>query len=713
MPLKSPKTSPNSPVYQGQKTPVADPLGEAGHDLDPAKFVSFPNSPFQLYQPFPPAGDQPAAIDALVAGIEDGLTFQTLLGVTGSGKTFTMANVIARTGRPAIVFAPNKTLAAQLYSEFREFFPKNAVEYFVSYYDYYQPEAYVPQRDLFIEKDSSINEHIEQMRLSATKSLLERRDVIIVATVSAIYGIGNPGDYHSMVMTLRPGDKMSQRDILMRLIAMQYERNETDFKRGVFRVRGDTIDIFPAEHNELAVRVELFDDVIESLQFFDPLTGRVRQKIPRFTVYPSSHYVTPRDTVLKAIETIKAELRIRLDEFIKEGKLVEAQRLEQRTRFDLEMLNELGFCKGIENYSRHLSGAMPGEAPPTLVDYLPNDALMFLDESHVLIGQLSAMYNGDKSRKHTLVEFGFRLPSAMDNRPLKFAEFETKMRQTIFVSATPADYEDAHTGQVVEQVARPTGLVDPEIEVLPASSQVDDLLSQIHERVKEGERVLVTVLTKRMAEQLTDYLSDNGVKVRYVHSDIDTVERVEILRDLRLGVFDVLVGINLLREGLDIPEVSLVAILDADKEGFLRSERSLIQTIGRAARNVRGKAILYADRITDSMRRAMGETERRRSKQIAFNKANRIEPRGVQKRIKDIIDGVYDVKEKRSELQVEQERARYEDMSERQLAAEIKLLEKQMNSEAKNLEFEKAAATRDRLTKVKEMAFGARSRDAV
>ncbi len=713
MPPKLPKTSPISPVVLDQKTPVADPLGEAGHDLDPSKFFTFPDSPFQLYQPFPPAGDQPAAIDALVAGIEDGLTFQTLLGVTGSGKTFTMANVIARMGRPAIIFAPNKTLAAQLYSEFREFFPKNAVEYFVSYYDYYQPEAYVPQRDLFIEKDSSINEHIEQMRLSATKSLLERRDVIIVATVSAIYGIGNPGDYHSMVMTLRPGDKMSQRDILMRLIAMQYDRNETDFKRGVFRVRGDTIDIFPAEHNELAVRVELFDDEIESLQFFDPLTGKIRQKIPRFTVYPSSHYVTPRDTVLKAIETIKSELRIRLDEFVKDGKLVEAQRLEQRTRFDLEMLNELGFCKGIENYSRHLSGAMPGEAPPTLVDYLPNDALMFLDESHVLIGQLNAMYNGDKSRKHTLVEFGFRLPSAMDNRPLKFTEFETKMRQTIFVSATPADYENTHTGQVVEQVARPTGLVDPEIEVLPASTQVDDLLSQIHERVKVGERVLVTVLTKRMAEQLTDYLSDNGVKVRYVHSDIDTVERVEILRDLRLGVFDVLVGINLLREGLDIPEVSLVAILDADKEGFLRSERSLIQTIGRAARNVRGKAILYADRITDSMKRAMGETERRRTKQIAFNKANGIEPRGVQKRIKDIIDGVYDVKEKRSEMQVEQERARYEDMSEKQLATEIKLLEKQMNSEAKNLEFEKAAATRDRLTKVKEMAFGARSRDAI
>ncbi len=713
MPPKLPKSSSNSKVAESKKSPAADPLGEVGHDLDPAKFVSFPDSPFQLYQPFPPAGDQPAAIDALVAGIEDGLTFQTLLGVTGSGKTFTMANVIARTGRPAIIFAPNKTLAAQLYSEFREFFPKNAVDYFVSYYDYYQPEAYVPTRDLFIEKDSSINEHIEQMRLSATKSLLERRDVIIVATVSAIYGIGNPGDYHSMVMTLRPGDKMSQRDILMRLIAMQYDRNEMDFKRGVFRVRGDTIDIFPAEHNELAVRVELFDDVIESLQFFDPLTGKIRQKIPRFTVYPSSHYVTPRDTVLKAIETIKAELRIRLDEFVKDGKLVEAQRLEQRTRFDLEMLNELGFCKGIENYSRHLSGAMPGEAPPTLVDYLPNDALMFLDESHVLIGQLNAMYNGDKSRKHTLVEFGFRLPSAMDNRPLKFTEFETKMRQTVFVSATPADYENTHTGQVVEQVARPTGLVDPEIEVLPASSQVDDLLSQIHERVKVHERVLVTVLTKRMAEQLTDYLTDNGVKVRYVHSDIDTVERVEILRDLRLGVFDVLVGINLLREGLDIPEVSLVAILDADKEGFLRSERSLIQTIGRAARNVKGKAILYADRITDSMKRAMGETERRRTKQVAFNKANGIEPRGVQKRIKDIIDGVYDVKEKRSEMQVEQERARYEDMSEKDLAGEIKRLEKQMNSEAKNLEFEKAAATRDRLTKVKEMAFGARSRDAI
>ena len=679
--------------------------------LDELKFVRFPNSPYQLYQPFPPAGDQPAAIDALCEGIENGLSFQTLLGVTGSGKTFTMANVIARMGRPAIIFAPNKTLAAQLYSEFREFFPRNAVEYFVSYYDYYQPEAYVPQRDLFIEKDSSINEHIEQMRLSATKSLLERRDVVIVATVSAIYGIGNPGDYHSMVLTLRPGDKLSQRDVVTRLISMQYERNEMDFHRGIFRVRGDTIDIFPAEHNELAIRLELFDDEVESLHFFDPLTGKIKQKLPRFTVYPSSHYVTPRETILRAIETIKTELRERLDEFVKDNKLVEAQRLEQRTRFDLEMLSELGFCKGIENYSRHLSGAKPGEAPPTLVDYLPPDALMFLDESHVLIGQLNGMYNGDRSRKHTLVEYGFRLPSAMDNRPLKFPEFETKMRQAIFVSATPADYENQKTGQVVEQLVRPTGLVDPAIEVLPASSQVDDLLNQIHERVKVGERILVTVLTKRMAEQLTEYLSDNGIKVRYVHSDIDTVERVEIIRDLRLGVFDVLVGINLLREGLDIPEVSLVAILDADKEGFLRAERSLIQTIGRAARNVNGKAILYADKITDSMRRAMGETERRRAKQIAFNLEHGIEPKGVVKRIKDIIDGVYDVQEKRSELQVAQNRAHYESLSEKELSKEISRLEKQMMAEAKNLEFERAAATRDQIAKIKELAFGAFSKD--
>jgi excinuclease ABC subunit B len=678
-----------------------------------SQFIRFTDSPYQLYQPFPPAGDQPAAIDQLCAGIEDGLSFQTLLGVTGSGKTFTMANVIARMGRPAIVFAPNKTLAAQLYSEFREFFPRNAVEYFVSYYDYYQPEAYVPTRDLFIEKDSSINEHIEQMRLSATKSLLERRDVVIVATVSAIYGIGNPGDYHSMVLTLRPGDKLTQRDIVTRLISMQYERNELDFQRGIFRVRGDTIDIFPAEHNELAIRVELFDDQVESLHFFDPLTGKIKQKLPRFTVYPSSHYVTPRETILRAIETIKVELRERLDEFVKDTKLVEAQRLEQRTRFDLEMLSELGFCKGIENYSRHLSGAKPGDAPPTLVDYLPPDALMFLDESHVLIGQLNGMYNGDRARKHTLVEYGFRLPSAMDNRPLKFPEFETKMRQAVFVSATPADYENQKTGQVVEQLVRPTGLVDPAIEVLPASTQVDDLLNQIHERVKVRERVLVTVLTKRMAEQLTEYLSDNGVKVRYVHSDIDTVERVEIIRDLRLGVFDVLVGINLLREGLDIPEVSLVAILDADKEGFLRAERSLIQTIGRAARNVNGKAILYADRMTNSMQRAMGETDRRRTKQIAFNLEHGIEPKGVTKRIKDIIDGVYDVQEKRSELQVAQNRAHYESMSEKELAKEIGRLEKQMMAEAKNLEFERAAATRDQIAKIKELAFGALAKDFI
>ena len=687
--------------------------GKQDPPLIESQFVRFPDSPYQLYQPFPPAGDQPAAIDQLCAGIDDGLSFQTLLGVTGSGKTFTMANVIARMGRPAIVFAPNKTLAAQLYSEFREFFPRNAVEYFVSYYDYYQPEAYVPTRDLFIEKDSSINEHIEQMRLSATKSLLERRDVVIVATVSAIYGIGNPGDYHSMVLTLRPGDKLTQRDVVTRLISMQYERNELDFHRGIFRVRGDTIDIFPAEHNELAIRVELFDDQVESLHFFDPLTGKIKQKLPRFTVYPSSHYVTPRETILRAIETIKIELRERLDEFVKGSKLVEAQRLEQRTRFDLEMLSELGFCKGIENYSRHLSGAKPGEAPPTLVDYLPPDALMFLDESHVLIGQLNGMYNGDRSRKHTLVEYGFRLPSAMDNRPLKFPEFETKMRQAIFVSATPADYENQKTGQVVEQLVRPTGLVDPAIEVLPASTQVDDLLNQIHERVKVSERVLVTVLTKRMAEQLTEYLSDSGVKVRYVHSDIDTVERVEIIRDLRLGVFDVLVGINLLREGLDIPEVSLVAILDADKEGFLRAERSLIQTIGRAARNVNGKAILYADRITDSMKRAMGETERRRTKQVAFNLEHGIEPKGVRKRIKDIIDGVYDVQEKRGEMQVAQNRAHYESMSEKELAKEIGRLEKQMMAEAKNLEFEKAAATRDQIAKIKELAFGALAKDSL
>jgi len=687
-----------------QTDPTAPEAGE---------FVTFPDSPFQLFQPFAPAGDQPAAIGLLVEGINDGLTFQTLLGVTGSGKTFTMANVIARTGRPAIVFAPNKTLAAQLYSEFREFFPRNAVEYFVSYYDYYQPEAYVPQRDLFIEKDSAINEHIEQMRLSATKSLLERRDVIIVASVSAIYGIGNPSDYHKMVMTLRVGDKMSQRDVIAQLIRMQYKRNEIEFGRGSFRVRGDTIDIFPAEHSELALRIELFDDEVETLQLLDPLTGRVRQKIPRFTVYPSSHYVTPRERVVDAIATIKEELRSRLDEFVKNGKLVEAQRLEQRTRFDLEMLQEVGHCKGIENYTRHLSGAEPGQPPSTLVDYLAKDALMFLDESHVLIGQFGGMYNGDRARKTTLVEYGFRLPSALDNRPLKFEEFERKMRQAVFVSATPAAWEKEHTGQVVEQVVRPTGLVDPEVEVRRASTQVDDVLQEIRIRVDLNERVLITTLTKRMAEQLTEYLSDNGVKVRYLHSDVDTVERVEILRDLRLGIFDVLVGINLLREGLDLPEVSLVAILDADKEGFLRSERSLIQTIGRAARHINGRAILYAEKITDSMKAAIDETERRRHKQIAHNLAQGITPKSVVKRIRDMIDGVVSDKAAKDELQAAKAAAEVEGMSEKDLGKRIKLLETQMLEHARNLDFEKAARLRDQLALLREQAFGASVADVV
>jgi excinuclease ABC subunit B len=688
-------------------------LSQVTTTIDESKIVTFPDSPYRLYQPFPPAGDQPQAINKLVEGIEDGLSYQTLLGVTGSGKTFTMANTIARLGRPAIVFAPNKTLAAQLYSEFREFFPHNAVEYFVSYYDYYQPEAYVPQRDLFIEKDSSINEHIEQMRLSCTKSLMERRDVVIVATVSAIYGIGNPTEYHQMILTLRSKDKVSQRDVIARLIQMQYTRNEVDFGRGTFRVRGDTIDVFPAEHAELAVRIEMFDDEIDSLQLFDPLTGRVRQKIPRFTVYPGSHYVTPRSTVLRAIESIKEELRERLEWFRKENKLIEEQRLEQRTRFDLEMMQEIGFTKGIENYSRHLSGAKPGEPPPTLVDYLPQDAVMFLDESHVLLGQLNGMYNGDRARKTNLVDYGFRLPSALDNRPLRFEEFENKMRQTIFVSATPAEYENTHSGQVVEQVVRPTGLVDPAIAVRPASTQVDDLMSEITERVKKDERVLVTTLTKRMAEQLTEFLSDNGVKVRYLHSDIDTVERVEIIRDLRLGTFDVLVGINLLREGLDIPEVSLVAILDADKEGFLRSERSLIQTIGRAARNLNGMAILYGDKVTDSMRRAIDETDRRRAKQIAFNKVNKITPKGIKKDIRELIDGVYNPHEAKEELRVAQEHANYEAMSEKQVSKEIKRLEKLMVEHAKNLEFEKAAQVRDQLHTLKEQLFGAPGADNV
>ena len=688
-------------------------LSQVENTLDESRVVTFPDSPFRLHQPFEPAGDQPAAIDKLIEGINDGLSFQTLLGVTGSGKTFTMANVIARMGRPAIVFAPNKTLAAQLYSEFRDFFPQNAIEYFVSYYDYYQPEAYVPQRDLFIEKDSAINEHIEQMRLSCTKSLMERRDVIIVATVSAIYGIGNPSEYHQMVLTLRTKDKLSQRDVIARLIQMQYSRNDIDFGRGTFRVRGDTLDIFPAEHAELAVRVELFDDEVDSIQLFDPLTGRVRQKIPRFTVYPGSHYVTPRATVLRAIETIKEELRDRLDFFRKENKLIEEQRIEQRTRFDLEMMQEIGFTKGIENYSRHLSGAKPGEPPPTLVDYLPEDALMFLDESHVLLGQLNGMYNGDRARKTNLVDYGFRLPSALDNRPLRFDEFESKMRQVVFVSATPADYEKNHAGQVVEQVVRPTGLVDPMIDVRPATTQVDDLMQEITKRVNVNERVLVTTLTKRMSEQLTEFLSDNGVKVRYLHSDIDTVERAEILRDLRLGTFDVLVGINLLREGLDIPEVSLVAILDADKEGFLRSERSLIQTIGRAARNLHGTAILYADRITDSMKRAMDETERRRNKQLAFNKANNITPIGVKKQIRELIDGVYKVDEARAELMAAQEQAKYESMSEKQISKEIKRLEKLMFDHSKNLEFEKAAQVRDQLYLLKEQLFGAPGSDNI
>jgi excinuclease ABC subunit B len=679
----------------------------------PGHFVSFPGSPFELFMPYEPAGDQPTAIAQLVEGLNDGEVFQTLLGVTGSGKTFTMANVIAQMGRPAIVFAPNKTLAAQLYSEFREFFPKNAVEYFVSYYDYYQPEAYVPQRDLFIEKDSAINEHIEQMRLSATKSVLERRDTIIVATVSAIYGIGAPEDYTQMRFIARLGDKLGQRDVIARLIRMQYSRNDQDFARGTFRVRGDVIDVFPAEHSELAIRIELFDDEIESLQLFDPLTGRIRQKIPRFVIYPKSHYVTPRDKVMIAVETIKLELVERVKQFISEGKLVEAQRIEQRTRFDLEMLGEIGHCKGIENYTRHLSGAPPGSAPSTLCDYMPKDSLMFLDESHVMIGQLNAMYNGDRARKTTLVEYGFRLPSALDNRPLKFEEFEGKMRQAVFVSATPAAYEQAHAGRVVEQVVRPTGLVDPQVEVRPATHQVDDVLQEIRIRVEKSERVLITTLTKRMAEQLTDYLTDNGVKVRYLHSDVETVERVEILRDLRLGAFDVLVGINLLREGIDIPEVSLVAILDADKEGFLRSERSLIQTIGRSARNLNGRAILYADRITDSMKRAIDETERRRNKQIAFNIENNITPRSVVKRIKDLIDGVYSEKSGKEAEKFEMQKAMVEDMSEKDVAREIKRLEKLMIEHAKNLEFEKAARVRDQLSQIKAQAFGAAGKDNV
>jgi excinuclease ABC subunit B len=676
-------------------------------------FATFPNSKYQLHQPFQPAGDQPAAIEKLISGIDAGMQFQTLLGVTGSGKTYTMANVIARLGRPAIVMAPNKTLAAQLYSEFREFFPNNSVEYFVSYYDYYQPEAYVPSRDLFIEKDSSINEHIEQMRLSATKALLEREDSIIVASVSAIYGIGDPVDYHSMVLHLKQGDKLSQKDAILRLIGMQYDRNDFDFSRGNFRVRGDVIDIFPAENNETAVRLSLFDDEVESITLFDPLTGQIFNKIQRFTIYPSSHYVTSRETTIKAVEKIKKELVERVAQYIKEGKLVEAQRIEQRTRFDLEMLNEIGFCKGIENYSRHLSGRNAGEPPPTLIDYLPQDALMILDESHVTVPQIGAMYKGDWSRKTNLVDYGWRLPSALDNRPLKFEEFERIMRQTVFISATPAEYEKTHQQQVVEMIARPTGLIDPEITVKPADTQVDDLLGEIKLRTAVGERVLATTLTKRMAEDLTDYLAEHGVKVRYLHSDIDTVERVEIIRDLRLGEFDVLVGINLLREGLDIPEVSLVAVLDADKEGFLRSERSLIQTAGRAARNINGKVIFYGNRITRSMGLAIDETNRRRKIQTAFNEANNITPIGIKKRVRDMIDSVYDKDDAQRERKAAQDQAKYESLSEKEILKAMKNLEKQMHDAAKNLEFEKAAEFRDQLKKLRVKFYGAEMPDLI
>ena len=674
---------------------------------------SFPNSPYTLNKLFDPAGDQPNAIDRLTEGVNNGENFQTLLGVTGSGKTYTIANVIARTGRPAIVMAPNKTLAAQLYSEFREFFPHNAVEYFVSYYDYYQPEAYVPGRDVFIEKDSSINDHVEQMRLSATKALLERDDSIIVATVSAIYGIGDPVDYQGMVLYMQVGEKLLQRNIILRLIAMQYERNDFDFSRGCFRVRGDVIDIFPAENSETAIRVTLFDDVIEGISTFDPLTGQIFDKVKRFTVYPSSHYVTPRETVLNAMENIKEELQLRIKEFTEQKKLVEAQRIEQRTKFDLEMLNEIGFCKGIENYSRHLSGRKPGEAPPTLLDYLPNNSLMIIDESHVTVPQIGGMSKGDRARKNNLVDYGFRLPSAHDNRPLRFEEFENILPQTIFVSATPADYEADHSKIIIEQVARPTGLIDPEIFVKPADSQVDDLLGEIKLCVESKERVLATTLTKRMAEDLTDYLSEHGIKVRYLHSEIDTVERVEIIRDLRIGKFDVVVGINLLREGLDIPEVSLVAVLDADKEGFLRSERSLIQTAGRAARNLNGKVIFYGNTVTRSMKAAIDETSRRRLKQIAFNKENNITPVGIKKRIKDIIDGLEDVEEHKRQQDAKKENRKYEDFTEPQIIKEISKLEKVMHRYARDLDFESAAKTRDQIKFLKEQLYGPNIKDRI
>lgn len=667
--------------------------------------LTFAHSPFELHAPYAPAGDQGQAIEELTEGVKEGLTAQTLLGVTGSGKTFTMANVIARIGVPALIMAPNKTLAAQLYSEMRDFFPNNAVEYFVSYYDYYQPEAYVPSRDLFIEKDAAINEHIEQMRLAASKSILERRDTILVSTVSAIYGIGKPESYTQMRLILRQGDTKERSAIVSQLVKMQYRRNDMDFVRGTFRVRGDTIDVFPAEHSEAAVRIELFDDEVDAVSLFDPLTGKVLQRVPRFVVYPASHYVTPRDEVVRAIGTIKAELNERLKELEGAGKLVEAQRLKERTLFDLEMLDQVGFCKGIENYSRHLTGLNPGEAPPCLIDYLPPDALMFFDESHVLMGQLHAMYRGDRSRKETLVEYGFRLPSALDNRPLRFDEFERKMRRSIFVSATPAEYELGKSSQIVEQVVRPTGLVDPELEVRPATTQVDDVLDEIRERVKKHERVLITTLTKKMAEELTQYLDEHQVKVRYLHSDVDTVERVEIIRDLRAGVFDVLVGINLLREGLDMPEVSLVAILDADKEGFLRSTRSLIQTIGRAARNVHGKAILYGDTVTDSMKGAIEETERRRKKQTDYNKAHGITPKSVVKAVRDIIDGVYKGPSEAERQKNLDEALNTDDPQ--AVARAIRETEKKMLSCARDLDFEQAAVLRDRLEALRRRVFGA------
>nr|WP_308367040.1 MULTISPECIES: excinuclease ABC subunit UvrB [unclassified Microbulbifer] len=663
--------------------------------------------PFQVVCNYSPAGDQPAAIEALVEGVEDGLSHQTLLGVTGSGKTFTMANIIERVQRPAIVMAHNKTLAAQLYGEFREFFPRNSVEYFVSYYDYYQPEAYVPSSDTFIEKDASVNEHIEQMRLSATKALIERRDVIVVATVSAIYGLGDPDKYLKMVLHLDRGDLVDQRTILRRLAELQYTRNDTDFRRATYRVRGDVIDIYPADSDMEAVRLSLFDEEIEEITLFDPLTGEMLKKVPRVTIFPKSHYVTPRETIVSAIDQIKDELRERLKQLRDNGKLLEAQRLEQRTKYDLEMMQELGYCNGVENYSRYLSGRGPGQPPPTLFDYLPDDAMLFIDESHVTVPQIGGMYRGDRSRKETLVEYGFRLPSALDNRPLKFEEWEQLAPQAIFVSATPGPYEAEHAGQVVEQVVRPTGLVDPQVEIRPASTQVDDVLSEIHRCTDADQRVLITVLTKRMAEDLTEYLDESGIRVRYLHSDIDTVERVEIIRDLRIGEFDVLVGINLLREGLDMPEVALVAIFDADKEGFLRSDRSLIQTIGRAARNLHGRAILYADRVTDSMKRALEETERRRLKQLEFNADHGITPQGIRKSVADIMEGaVAPGVPARGRRKVAEGKGAYKvdrkPLTDQQRWARIEELEEQMYGHAKNLEFEAAAKLRDEITRLKE-----------